>query len=328
MEKKMYDQKILITGGCGAIGSEVINYLKSLYPSKLFINLDLLTYAGKKENIEQPFDNYHFVHGDIADNELVLNLLNIYHPDYIIHLAAETHVDNSFGNSLNFTKTNVFGTHMLLECLKQYLETNPASSNFKVFLHMSTDEVYGSVDNGEPAKTEKSLFAPSNPYAATKVGAEMICVSYQKSFNLPIIIARCNNAISKYQHPEKLVPKTITSLLNGEKIPIHGDGKSQRTFIHAYDIADALDIILQKGTIGRVYNIGTFMEYTVLETVEKIHELMGCDKNTLKDCIEFVQDRPFQDFRYHIDTTELRKLGWVEKITFVQSLKNVIQKYI
>jgi UDP-glucose 4,6-dehydratase len=174
-----HHKSVLITGGCGAIGSEVINHLKVKYPTTMFVNLDALTYAGKESHIEKPFNNYTFVKGSITDVDLVTHVLNTYHPTAIIHLAAETHVDNSFGNSFQFTQTNVFGTHVLLECVRKYIQLgNP----FEVFLHMSTDEVYGSVNDDEPACLETSLFSPSNPYSATKVGAEMLCHAYEKSF--------------------------------------------------------------------------------------------------------------------------------------------------
>jgi dTDP-glucose 4,6-dehydratase len=325
-EKKIYiniNMCILITGGCGAIGSEVVNRLKLLHKDTHFVNLDLLTYAGKVEHIEPPFDNYTFVHGDICDISLVSEVLEKYKPQYIIHFAAETHVDNSFGNSLKFTTTNVYGTHVLLECVKQYIAHG---NEFKMFLHMSTDEVYGSVSDSEGPKTEDALFAPSNPYAATKVGAEMICASYEKSFGLPIVIVRCNNAVSKYQHHEKLIPKAISCVLEGKRIPIHGEGKSKRTFIHAYDIADAMDLVLHCGKLGKVYNIGTEMEYTVIEVVSAVLAELGVN-GELEDYIEFVPDRAFQDYRYYIDTTELRKLGWKERVTFTDAIRDVVKRY-
>jgi dTDP-glucose 4,6-dehydratase len=245
-------------------------------------------------------------------------------PEYIIHLAAETHVDNSFGNSLAFTRTNVLGTHTLLECVKEYIVKG---GELKLFLHMSTDEVYGSVDDDEPARKETALFAPSNPYAATKAGAEMLCHAYQKSFGIPIIITRCNNAISKYQHEEKLIPRTIRNLLEGKRMTIHGEGKAKRTFIHAYDIASALDVVMTRGEVGSVYNIGTRMEYSVIEVVQHILELLKPGER-MEDWIEFIPDRAFQDYRYYIDMSELMRLGWKEEISFEQAVKEVIARYM
>lgn len=315
---------ILVTGGCGAIGSEIINRLKSRYTSTMFVNVDCLTYAGNPSNIEHPFNNYTLEKGDITDVNFVSRTLMHHKPDAIFHLAAETHVDNSFGNSLRFTNTNVLGTHVLLECCKRYVESGNV---LKVFVHMSTDEVYGSVSDDEPACSELALFKPSNPYAASKAGAEMICHAYIKSFNIPIVIVRCNNAISKYQHEEKLVPCVVKSLLAGIKIPIHGLGKSKRTFVHAYDIAEAFDVICQKGTIGKTYNIGSPYEYSVLDVVKKIIGLLEVNKN-VDECIEFVADRAFQDYRYCIDSTELESLGWKVHVTFEEALNDMISYHV
>lgn len=315
---------VLYTGGCGCIGSECINYLKKKYKYIHFINIDVLTYAGKEKYIEEgPYDNYTFIRGDICDYKFVSWILNKYKPNYIIHMAGETHVDNSFGNSLVFTTTNVYGTHNLLECVRKYINDG---NKFKMFLHMSTDEVYGQTHDNEPAKTETSLFSPSNPYAASKAAAEMICMSYIKSFKIPLVIMRCNNAISKNQHEEKLIPKVINCLLQNKKIPIHGEGKSKRTFIHSYDIAEAIDIIMNKGTSGSVYNIGTKMEYTVIEVVKHIMKKMNLDPELYLDYIEFIPDRDFQDYRYSIDSSQLEKLGWIPKITFEESISYVIEK--
>lgn len=311
-------EKVLITGGCGAIGSCVVNWLKRKYPNTMFFNLDALTYAGKEEHIEFPHDNYRLYHGDICDTELVTYILEKEMPTLLIHLAAETHVDNSFGNSFKFTKTNILGTHTLLECCRKY-------GKLKMFLHMSTDEVYGSVQDGDIC-LESSMFAPSNPYSATKAGAEMLCHAYLKSFHIPVIVTRCNNAISPYQHPEKLVPCAISRIHSGKKVQVHGDGKSLRTFIHGDDIAKALDVIVQSGVIGKVYNIGSSQEYSVLQVVEKVLSILKPSEK-LHDWIEFVQDRAFQDYRYSIDSTELRNLGWTDTITFDHALQDCILQY-
>lgn len=314
---------LLVTGGCGAIGSEVINRLKGKYAKTHFVNMDALTYAGKKEHIEPPYDNYTFVYGNICDSDFVSYVLDTYRPDAVLHLAAETHVDNSFGNSFRFTQTNVYGTHVLLECMRKYINKGGVC---RIFLHMSTDEVYGSVRDDEPARLEESFFSPSNPYSATKVGAEMICHAYQKSFGVPVVITRCNNAISKYQHKEKLIPRAVYNFLRGIKVPIHGRGESKRTFIHAYDIADALDIILHKGEIGKVYNIGTEEEHTVMDTVATVLHMVRPGEK-VDDWVEYVEDRPFQDYRYCIDSNLLRSMGWMQKMSFEQSIKEVVDRY-
>ena len=315
---------ILITGGCGAIGSEVTNRLKQLQPDKHFVVYDNLTYAGDTANIEPPYENYTFVKGDICNVKQVTDVLEKYRPDVIMHLAAETHVDNSFGNSFQFTHTNVFGTHVLLECSKKYMETG---NNLRLFLHMSTDEVYGSVSDDEPPCVEQSLFHPSNPYAASKAAAEMICQAYLRSFKIPLIVARCNNAISKYQNEEKLIPKVVSSIINGTKIPIHGKGESKRTFIHSYDIADALATIVDHGSIGESYNIGSNLEYTVMNVVSYILGKMKPEED-IGSWINYVPDRAFQDYRYSIDSSALQSLGWSQRIGFEDAVDDVINHHL
>jgi len=306
---------VLITGGCGAIGSCIVNYFKKTYANTRFINLDAITYAANSENIELPHDNYELYKGDICNVDFVMHILQKEKPSLVIHLAAETHVDQSFCNSLNFTKTNVVGTHTLLECVKN-------TDCVKLFIHMSTDEVYGSINDDEIC-SENAMLAPTNPYAASKAGAEMICHAFIKSFKLPIIIVRCNNAISPYQHNEKLVPQCIDSIINNRKICIHGDGSAKRTFIHGIDIAKAFDCIINNGSIGNTYNIGSKLEYTVLDVVHELVKQMRPEDNYM-DWIKFVPDRAFQDLRYNIDSTELYKLGWTDKISFKDAIKNVI----
>ncbi len=189
---------------------------------------------------------------------------------------------------------------------------------------MSTDEVYGSVQDNEDAKIENSLCLPSNPYSATKAGAEMLCQAYLKSFKIPIIITRCNNAISKFQHEEKLIPRTISLFLQNKKMTIHGNGSSKRTFIHVNDIASALNLIINKGTIGKIYNIGSHIEKSVIEVVKFILNIMKPGE-ILDEWIEFVEDRAFQDYRYYINTTELNNLGWKENISFENAVNEIIK---
>jgi UDP-glucose 4,6-dehydratase len=313
----MHNHKVvLITGGCGAIGSVVVNYLKKLYTCTRFVNIDSITYCARRENIEPPYSNYVLYEGDICNVDFIKYIFRVEKPSLVIHLAAETHVDQSFGNSFRFTQTNIMGTHTLLECIRHI-------GGVQLFIHMSTDEVYGSVNDDE-ISTEQSMFSPSNPYSATKAGAEMICHAFMKSFNLPIIIVRCNNAISPCQHTEKLIPQCIDCILNDRKIQIHGEGKSKRTFIHATDIANALDIISEKGINSAIYNIGTQMEYDVISVVKEIVHQMTPGKN-FEDCIKYIPDRAFQDYRYSIDSTALRSLGWTETISFEDAIRDVIQ---
>ena len=313
----MYNHKVvLITGGCGAIGSCVVNYLKKTYIDTRFVNVDGITYCARRENIEEPTDNYVLYEGDICNVDFIRYIFKLEKPSLVIHLAAETHVDQSFGNSFRFTQTNIMGTHTLLECIRHI-------GGVELFIHMSTDEVYGSVDDDQIC-TEKSMFAPSNPYSATKAGAEMLCHAFMKSFQLPIIIVRCNNAISPYQHNEKLIPQCVDSILNNRKINVHGEGKAKRTFIHATDIAKALDQIANKGQISEIYNIGTKMEYDVISVIKEIVQQMKPD-DKFEDWIKYVPDRAFQDYRYSIDSTALYNLGRVDEISFKDAIADVIQ---
>jgi dTDP-glucose 4,6-dehydratase len=316
----MDNKIVLITGGCGAIGSIVINTLIPLYPNTKFINLDALTYAASDNKITN--SNYEFIKGNISDSDIVNFVFDRYKPNIVLHLAAETHVDNSFGNSFTFTRTNVFGTHTLLECARLYKDNG---GELDLFLHFSTDECYGPSDGDKPFD-ENSLLLPSNPYSASKAAAEMICQAYSKSFQIPIIIVRCNNAVSAYQHKEKLIPKTIHHILTNQLVPVHGDGSSLRTFIDAEDIAYALDIIISKGEIGKIYNIGSDQECSVIDVIRTIINLIKPGQD-VSNFIYYVNDRPFQDHRYWIDDHALRELGWTPKISFIEAVQKVITKF-
>ena len=297
---------ILVTGGCGFIGSNFINYILKKHSSVKIFNIDCLNYCANENNINKS-PNYKFIKGDITSKDLVLYILNEYNIDAIIHFAAQSHVDNSFDNSIQYTTDNVLGTHVLLQASKEY-------GRLQKFLHFSTDEVYGDVDLEHPGCHEKSLLNPTNPYAATKAAAEFLVRSYYHSFKLPVVIVRCNNVYGPNQYPEKLIPKFIKLLKQGKKLTIHGKGDTRRNFIWAEDVASATECIFYKGEVNEVYNIGTSQEYTVLGVARILVDKMTDDKS-LDTHIEFVEDRPFNDFRYSVDTTRLRELGWVEKFT-------------
>ena len=319
--------KILITGAAGFIGSNFIRYMIKKYPNYNFINYDKLTYAGNlgcvKDLEEEP--NYLFVKGDICDINFLTHLMK--DVDCVVHFAAESHVDNSIsyhiptedpakrtlGNSLEFTRTNVYGTHALLEASK--------IRKIKKFIHISTDEVYGDIINGSFKESDK--LSPNNPYSATKAAAEMITVGHYRSYKTPIIIVRGNNVYGPYQHPEKIIPRFITNILLNKKLPLHGDGSYIRTYIHVDDFCEALHNIFQNGVIGDTYNIGTNNEISNIKLAKILLKKMGKDENL----IEFVTDRPFNDRRYSIDTEKISLLGWNQKITFQEGLDKTIEWY-
>lgn len=315
----MYIPKnILITGGCGFIASNVINHLLEQNENIFIYNIDILNYCSDINNVK-PHKNYKFIKGDICSPDLIKFILQEYNIDTIMHFAAQSHVDNSFGKSLDFTRDNVFGTHNLLECSRLY-------GKIKRFIHVSTDEVYGEVSMNETCH-EKSLLNPTNPYAASKAAAEFMVRSYGHSFKLPIIITRGNNVYGPRQYPEKLIPKFIKLLLNDKKCTIHGEGLSRRNFLHVYDVAKAFNRILYEGKLNETYNIGTEDEYSVIDILRLLVKFIKDDDNYM-DYGEFVKDRDFNDFRYSVNSDKLIQLGWSREINFEEGLRETILWYI
>jgi dTDP-glucose 4,6-dehydratase len=294
---------ILVTGGCGFIGSNFINYLLKQNNTINVFNIDCLNYCASLSNVSAS-PRYKFIHGNITSKDLIDHILTEYSIDTIVHFAAQSHVDNSFDNSLQYTVDNVLGTHTLLQAAKDY-------GRITRFLHFSTDEVYGEVDRDHTGCTEKSLLNPTNPYAATKAAAEFIVRSYHHSFKLPTIIVRCNNVYGPNQYPEKLIPKFIDLLTRGKRLTIHGKGETRRNFIWAEDVARATCMILEKGDLNEIYNIGTNSEYSVMDVAGLLVKHMT-DDGVLENHISTVADRPFNDFRYSVDSSRLRELGWTE----------------
>jgi dTDP-glucose 4,6-dehydratase/UDP-glucose 4,6-dehydratase len=312
-------ETLLVTGGCGFIGSNFINYYFPKQNIKL-VNLDVMYYCASEENVSPEIrmsSNYTFVKCDLCNYNSVLNILETYSITHVIHFAAQSHVQNSFEDSIKYTHDNVLGTHTLLECARKY-------GQIKKFIHVSTDEVYGesmiSVD--ERKKTEHSILCPTNPYAATKAGAELIAQSYCHSYKMPIIITRGNNVYGPNQYPEKLVPLFIKLLKEGKKVTIQGDGSTVRAFLHSYDTARAFEAILEKGQLGEIYNIGCDegMEYSVMD-IAKI--LIREIKHTTNydEWIEYIEDRPYNDKRYYISNAKLKDLGWGIQINFMDGIK-------
>lgn len=315
---------ILITGGCGFIGSNFINYY---FPKKRFdklVNIDAMYYCANEENVDESVrtdDKYVLVRGNICDDKLVTNILQEHKITHIIHCAAQSHVQNSFEDSIKFTHDNIVGTHTLLECCRKY-------GGIVRFIHVSTDEVYGESLNevNEKHKTEQSILCPTNPYAATKAGAELIAQSYAHSYKMPIIITRGNNVFGPNQYPEKLIPLFIKLLKEGKKVTIQGNGSSVRAFLHAYDTASAFECILEGGVIGEIYNIGCDpnMEYSVIDVAKMLIKMI---KNTeaYDDWIEYVEDRPYNDRRYYISNHKLKCLGWNITVDFKTGVTDLIR---
>jgi len=316
---------ILVTGGCGFIGSNFINYYIEKNKDVNIINLDAMYYCADNNNINENvrnLPNYKFIKGNLCSLDLVEFILNTYCIDIVVHFAAQSHVQNSFDDSLQYTKDNVLGTHTLLEAVKKY-------NKIKKFIHVSTDEVYGesTIGYGENKKTETSILCPTNPYAASKAAAEMIVMSYYHSFKIPIIITRGNNVYGPNQYPEKLIPRFIKLLNENKPVTIQGDGSCLRSFLHVYDVAKAFECIIKYGEIGEIYNIGAddHLEYSVLEITYKLLKLLKNidDVNECNKWINYIEDRPFNDKRYYISNDKVKQLGWEVKINFDDGLKTL-----
>jgi len=310
----MKEEVVLITGGAGFIGSNFVRYFLQKYNHRRVIVLDKLTYCGNLDNLKGLENNafYEFVEGDIGDEELVLSLMK--KVTSVIHFAAESHVDNSIKDPFVFTKTNVLGTHVLLEAARKCDITR--------FLHMSTDEVYGSVLDGSSKETDP--LNPSSPYSASKAAAELIARGFMTTFNLPIVIVRCSNAFGPYQYPEKVIPLFVTNLLENKKVPLYGDGQHVRSWVFTEDVCSAIDFVFHHGSVGEVYNIPGIYEVQNVELTKKILGLVGKDESS----IQYVEDRLAHDRRYAVDGTKLIRMGWKHAYDFDAALKQTVQWYV
>jgi len=317
------DTTLLVTGGCGFIGSNFINLIMARFNNIKLVNIDALYYCANKTNVDKVWresSRYIFVKGNVCSMDLVTHVLETHQPTHIIHFAAQSHVQNSFSDALQYTKDNVVGTHTLLEATRLF-------GKVKKFIHVSTDEVYGEsmLDVDETHKTEHSVLCPTNPYAATKAGAELIAQSYNHSFGMPIVITRGNNVFGPNQYPEKVIPRFIQQLKSGEKVTIQGDGSCVRAFLHAHDTATAFQTILEKGKVGEIYNIGCDegMEYSIMDVakilIEKIQSTTDYDK-----WITYIEDRPFNDQRYYISNQKLKDLGWDITVSFLEGISRLL----
>lgn len=306
--------KLLVTGGCGFIGSNFILYMMNKYPDYKIINLDKLTYAGNTENLKdiETNTNYSFVRGDICDTNLVHKIMK--NADYVVHFAAESHVDRSIEEGSIFVKTNVLGTHTLLQ--------NALECKIKKFIHISTDEVYGSTKSGSFGETD--ILTPSSPYSSSKAGSDLLAQSYYITYGLPVIITRCTNNFGPYQYPEKLIPLFVTNLLEDKKVPVYGTGTNVRDWIYVLDHCKAVDFVLHSGMEGEIYNVGGGNEKTNIEITYKILKLIGKDESM----IEYVKDRPGHDFRYSLTCSKLKELGWEPEYSFDEALETTVKWYI
>jgi len=313
-------KNILITGGAGFIASHVVILMVKRYPQFNIVNFDRLDYCSCLENLDElkDYTNYKFVKGNICSSDLVNFVLSAEKIDTIMHFAAQTHVDNSFGNSFQFTQNNIMGTHVLLESAK--------IAGIKRFIHVSTDEVYGEQTADQDAMQEEQVLEPTNPYAATKAGAEFLAKSYQRSFGMPIIITRGNNVYGPHQYPEKLIPKFINQLMRGRKVTMHGDGTNKRNFLFVEDVARAFEVILFKGSVGMIYNIGGSNEITNIDVAKALIRACGY-KGAETEMMVFGSDRVFNDLRYHINSDRLIQLGWKELESWESGLQKTFNWY-
>ncbi|MDD6035768.1 MAG: dTDP-glucose 4,6-dehydratase [Lachnospiraceae bacterium] len=313
--------KLLVTGGAGFIGSNFIYYMQKTHPDYEIVNLDLLTYAGNPDSLKEAEQspNYRFVHGDIADSALVTDLFEKERFDTVVNFAAESHVDRAVLNPSVFVRTNVLGTQVLLDAAKTY--------GVKRYHQVSTDEVYGDLPLDRPDLffTETSPLHTSSPYSAAKAGADLLVLAYHRTFGLPVTISRCSNNYGPYQFPEKLIPLMILRALKDEPLPVYGTGENIRDWLYVEDHCIAIDMILQKGTVGEIYNIGGHNEKTNLHVVKTILETL----NKPEALISFVTDRPGHDRRYAIDPAKISaELGWMPTVAFENGIRKTIRWYV
>ena len=330
-------QNILVTGGAGFIGSNFIRFLLKMEPEVKIINLDALTYAGSQENLKElPSPDHHIlIQGNICDGALLQNLLRKYQIDTIVHFAAETHVDRSIYGPGQFVETNIVGTFTLLEAARNYwLDENKASSNDIRFHHISTDEVFGSLTEGQPSWTEETPYAPNSPYAASKAASDHLVRSYGHTYELPYTLTNCSNNYGPYQFPEKLIPLMILNALEWKPLPVYGDGQQIRDWLHVEDHCEAIHLVLKRGSNGSTYNIGGDNQPANLTIVRTICDILDEykpreDGSSYHKLIQFVKDRPGHDRRYAMDAAKIqRELGWSPRHSLTEGLRDTIVWYL
>ena len=331
------NQNLLVTGGAGFIGSNFIRYVQKQDPQVNVVNLDLLTYAGSFENLKDLLypENHHFIEGDICDQPLVEKILQENQIDTIVHFAAESHVDRSLKGPWAFIQTNIVGTFSLLEAARKiWLDEKKLDESAVRFHHISTDEVYGTLDPDDPAFEETTPYAPNSPYAASKASSDHLVRSYAHSFGLPITISNCSNNYGPYQFPEKLIPLMILNALTGKALPIYGDGMQIRDWLYVEDHCDAIWSILQKGKVGESYNIGGGNQPANIEIVNTICAILDTEDPSTEyqphsQLITYVKDRPGHDRRYAMNIEKIhRDLGWQPSVDLSEGLQKTVQWYL
>ncbi|MCD4736537.1 MAG: dTDP-glucose 4,6-dehydratase [Bacteroidales bacterium] len=326
-----FTKKLLITGGAGFIGSHVVSMFVQKYPGYLIINLDKLTYAGNLTNLKdiENHPNYVFEKGDICNTEFVQQLFSKYQPDGVIHLAAESHVDRSISNPMEFIQTNIVGTVNLLNAAKYFWKDNFEG---KRFYHISTDEVYGSLGS-EGIFTETTPYDPHSPYSASKASSDHLVRAYGTTFGLPVILTNCSNNYGSFQFPEKLIPLFINNIRNNKPLPVYGKGLNVRDWLYVEDHAYAIDLVFHKGSLNETYNIGGNNEWKNIDLIRKLCKIMdqklGRIDGTSEKLITFVKDRAGHDLRYAIDSSKImNELGWAPSVSFEQGLEKTVEWYL
>lgn len=327
--------RLLVTGGAGFIGSNFVHYWCDRYPDDRVVVLDALTYAGNRRNLEdlEGQDNVRFVQGDICDRSLIDQLLREENLNTIAHFAAESHVDRSILGPAAFVQTNVVGTFTLLEAFRQHWEATGRSNSY-CFLHVSTDEVYGSLGPSDPAFTETTPYAPNSPYSASKAGSDHLVRAYYHTYGLPTILTNCSNNYGPYQFPEKLIPLMCINSLIGKQLPVYGDGQNVRDWLYVGDHCSALDVVIHHAKPGETYNVGGNNEVNNIDLVNMLCQLMDELASDLPvhpchQLITFVKDRPGHDRRYAINATKIKtQLGWMPKVTVKEGLRQTVEWYL
>jgi len=326
-----YRKTLLITGGAGFIGSHAVRLFVNKYPEYRIVNLDALTYAGNLENLKDIQDkaNYIFEKGDINNEQFINELFDKYSFEGVLHFAAESHVDRSIIDPLAFVKTNVLGTATLLNACRKNWKKNEEG---KLFYHISTDEVYGSLGD-EGFFTEETAYDPRSPYSASKAASDHFVMAYYHTYNIPVIISNCSNNYGSYHFPEKLIPLMINNIRNNKSLPVYGKGENVRDWLWVEDHVKAIDLIFHKGRIGEKYNIGGWNEWRNIDLVHLLIKIMdrklGRPEGASLELIQFVADRPGHDLRYAIDSTKLKnELGWQPSVTFEEGLEKTVDWYL